>query len=192
MAILEEVMLQKYTRREFREALEEGKFRTAIIPTGSIEQHLEHLPMEHDIASSTWVAREVALRMVPRGRGSIIFTGATASARGAAGFAAFAGAKHALRALAQSMARELGPKIFTLLMWSLMARWIPTLSANLWPANTNAACHSTAFLNPNTSLTTTGCCTGSHGTPGPSNWICVPIWKTGKSGKQIRTDMLLA
>lgn len=55
-------------------------------------------------------AREVALRMVPRGRGSIIFTGATASARGAAGFAAFAGAKHALRALAQSMARELGPK----------------------------------------------------------------------------------
>tara|TARA_Y100001001_G_scaffold116850_1_gene114600 strand:- start:3574 stop:4092 length:519 start_codon:yes stop_codon:yes gene_type:complete len=137
-------------------------------------------------------AREVALRMVPRGRGSIIFTGATASARGAAGFAAFAGAKHALRALAQSMARELGPKIFTLLMWSLMARWIPTLSANLWPANTNAACHSTAFLNPNTSLTTTGCCTGSHGTPGPSNWICVPIWKTGKSGKQIRTDMLLA
>ncbi|WP_430461184.1 SDR family oxidoreductase [Thalassolituus sp. LLYu03] len=55
-------------------------------------------------------AREVALRMVPRGRGSIIFTGATASARGASGFAAFAGAKHALRALAQSMARELGPK----------------------------------------------------------------------------------
>lgn len=66
MAILEEVMLQKYTRREFREALEEGKFRTAIIPTGSIEQHLEHLPMEHDIASSTWVAREVALRLYPQ------------------------------------------------------------------------------------------------------------------------------
>lgn len=55
-------------------------------------------------------AREVAKRMVARGRGSIIFTGATASVRGAAGFAAFAGAKHALRALAQSMARELGPQ----------------------------------------------------------------------------------
>ena len=54
--------------------------------------------------------REVAKRMVPRQRGTIIFTGATASLRGAAGFAAFAGAKHALRALAQSMARELGPK----------------------------------------------------------------------------------
>jgi short-subunit dehydrogenase len=54
--------------------------------------------------------REVALRMVQRGRGTILYTGATASLRGAANFAAFAGAKHALRALAQSMARELGPK----------------------------------------------------------------------------------
>lgn len=55
-------------------------------------------------------AREVAKRMVPRGHGTILFTGATASLRGAANFAAFAGAKSALRALAQSMARELGPK----------------------------------------------------------------------------------
>ncbi|SES91704.1 SDR family NAD(P)-dependent oxidoreductase [Oceanicella actignis] len=53
--------------------------------------------------------RETARRMAARGRGTMIFTGATASLRGAAGFAAFAGAKHALRALAQSMARELGP-----------------------------------------------------------------------------------
>ena len=55
-------------------------------------------------------AREVALRMVGRGRGTILFTGATASLRGSAHFAAFAGAKHALRALAQSLARELGPQ----------------------------------------------------------------------------------
>ncbi|NIE62983.1 SDR family oxidoreductase [Burkholderia sp. Ax-1719] len=54
--------------------------------------------------------REVAKRMVARGRGTILFTGATASLRGAANFAAFAGAKHALRALAQSMAKELGPR----------------------------------------------------------------------------------
>lgn len=54
-------------------------------------------------------AREVAKRMVKRGRGTILFTGATAGLRGSANFAAFAGAKHALRALAQSMARELGP-----------------------------------------------------------------------------------
>jgi NAD(P)-dependent dehydrogenase (short-subunit alcohol dehydrogenase family) len=56
------------------------------------------------------VGREAARTMLPRGRGSIFFTGATASLRGREGFAAFAGAKHALRALAQSMARELGPK----------------------------------------------------------------------------------
>jgi NAD(P)-dependent dehydrogenase (short-subunit alcohol dehydrogenase family) len=54
--------------------------------------------------------REVARRMVTRGRGTIVFTGATAGLRGSANFAAFAGAKHALRALAQSMARELGPR----------------------------------------------------------------------------------
>ncbi|MEO6033534.1 MAG: SDR family NAD(P)-dependent oxidoreductase, partial [Burkholderiaceae bacterium] len=46
--------------------------------------------------------REVARRMVTRQRGTILFTGATASLRGAANFAGFAGAKHALRALAQS------------------------------------------------------------------------------------------
>ncbi|CAN5868038.1 SDR family oxidoreductase [soil metagenome] len=54
--------------------------------------------------------REVAKRMVSRERGTIIFTGATAALRGSANFAAFAGAKHALRALAQSMAKELGPR----------------------------------------------------------------------------------
>ena len=56
------------------------------------------------------MGREAAKRMVPRGRGTILFTGASASLRGRDGYAAFAGAKHALRALAQSMARELGPE----------------------------------------------------------------------------------
>lgn len=56
------------------------------------------------------MGRETAKRMLPRGRGTIIFTGATASLRGRDGFAAFAGAKHGLRALAQSMARELWPQ----------------------------------------------------------------------------------
>jgi len=54
--------------------------------------------------------REAARVMSPRGRGTILFTGATASLRGGDGFAGFSGAKHALRALAQSMARELAPK----------------------------------------------------------------------------------
>ncbi len=54
--------------------------------------------------------REAARYMVPRQKGSIFFTGATASLRGSSGYAAFASAKFGLRALAQSMARELGPE----------------------------------------------------------------------------------
>ncbi len=54
--------------------------------------------------------REASRHMVSRARGTILFTGATASLRGKEGFSAFAGAKAALRSLAQSMARELGPK----------------------------------------------------------------------------------
>ena len=54
--------------------------------------------------------REAAKRMVARGKGTILFTGATASVRGSAQFAAFAAAKGGLRQVAQSMARELGPK----------------------------------------------------------------------------------
>ena len=56
------------------------------------------------------MGREAAKRMIPRGRGTILFTGATASLRGGSGFSAFSGAKGALRMLAQSMARELGPR----------------------------------------------------------------------------------
>jgi NAD(P)-dependent dehydrogenase (short-subunit alcohol dehydrogenase family) len=54
--------------------------------------------------------REAARLMLPHGKGTIIFTGATASLRGGVGYAAFASAKFGLRAVAQSMARELGPK----------------------------------------------------------------------------------
>jgi NAD(P)-dependent dehydrogenase (short-subunit alcohol dehydrogenase family) len=56
------------------------------------------------------VGRAAAEAMLARGRGTIIFTGATGSLRGGAGLAAFAVPKFGLRALAQSMARELGPK----------------------------------------------------------------------------------
>jgi NAD(P)-dependent dehydrogenase (short-subunit alcohol dehydrogenase family) len=56
------------------------------------------------------MGREVSKRMVARGRGTILFTGATSALRGKAGLAAFAGSKHALRALSESMARELFPK----------------------------------------------------------------------------------
>ena len=53
---------------------------------------------------------ESARLMLPRGRGNIFFTGATASLRGGSGYAAFASAKFGLRAVAQAMARELGPR----------------------------------------------------------------------------------
>jgi len=53
--------------------------------------------------------REAARYMIPRKKGSIFFTGATASLRGANGYSAFASGKAGLRGVAQSMARELGP-----------------------------------------------------------------------------------
>lgn len=56
------------------------------------------------------IGREAARRMLPRGAGSILFTGATASIRGGSGYAAFAAAKAGLCATAQAMARELGPQ----------------------------------------------------------------------------------
>ena len=56
------------------------------------------------------VGRAAAKAMLPAGQGTILLTGATASLRGSARFAAFAMGKFGLRALAQSMARELGPK----------------------------------------------------------------------------------
>ncbi|MDQ0463303.1 NAD(P)-dependent dehydrogenase (short-subunit alcohol dehydrogenase family) [Caulobacter ginsengisoli] len=72
--------------------------------------------------------REAARHMTPRGRGTILFTGATASVRGREGFSAFSGAKHALRALAQSMARELGPQgvhvAHTLIDGAIDTQWI--------------------------------------------------------------------
>ncbi|HUG13946.1 MAG TPA: creatininase family protein, partial [Thermomicrobiales bacterium] len=57
--------LGRMTRREFREALERGWFTTAIVATGSIEQHLEHLAMDYDISAATWVAEQAARRLHP-------------------------------------------------------------------------------------------------------------------------------
>ena len=57
--------LEKLTRREFREARAAGHFDAAIIATGSIEQHLEHLAHEQDIASSSHIAEMVSERLHP-------------------------------------------------------------------------------------------------------------------------------
>lgn len=84
----------------------------ANVPSSILEETARkyHKIWEMACFSGFLNGREVARRMVTRGRGTILFTGATAGMRGSANFAAFAGAKFALRALAQSMARELGPK----------------------------------------------------------------------------------
>lgn len=97
---------------------EVGPVEVCVFNTGA--QHRESiLDMTARIYRQVWesaafagflVGREAARRMAARGQGTILFTGATASVRGGANFASFAGAKHALRALAQSMARELGPR----------------------------------------------------------------------------------
>lgn len=77
------------------------------------------LDISEDLFEQAWrtgcfagflVGRAAAASMLDSGGGTIIFSGATGSIRGGAGFAAFASPKFALRALAQAMARELGPK----------------------------------------------------------------------------------
>ena len=77
------------------------------------------LEMEGDFFEETWrlccfggflAGREAVRRMLPQGRGTLIFTGATASLRARPPFTAFASAKAALRALAHGMAREFGPQ----------------------------------------------------------------------------------
>ncbi len=84
----------------------------ANVPLGILETDVRKFYKIWEMAcfAGFLTGREAARYMTRRGRGTIIFTGATASVRGAAGFAAFASAKHGLRALAQSMARELGPQ----------------------------------------------------------------------------------
>ena len=69
----------------------------------------EQLWREHTLGGFL-IGREAARKMLPRGNGTILFTGASGSLRGKAGFAAFAAAKAGLRAVSQSMAREFGPK----------------------------------------------------------------------------------
>ena len=78
--------------------------------------------------------REAARLMVPRGQGNIFFTGATASLRAGNGYAAFASAKFGLRAVAQSMARELGPRnihvAHLIIDSSVDTEWVRQLIAN--------------------------------------------------------------
>src|SRR5436309_3554246 len=61
-----EVLQRKHTRREFRERMQSGELKACIVPVAAIEQHLEHLAMEHDWRSVSHVAVAVAERLRPR------------------------------------------------------------------------------------------------------------------------------
>ena len=65
MSDLPEVLLRKHTRREFRNRMNSGELKAVIIPVAAIEQHLEHLAMEHDWRSATLVATQVAEKLRP-------------------------------------------------------------------------------------------------------------------------------
>jgi len=79
-------------------------------PIGDTTQRVFYKVWQMACLAGFLTGREAASYMLERNRGSIFFTGATASLRGGSGFSAFASAKFGLRALAQSMARELGPQ----------------------------------------------------------------------------------
>ena len=61
-----EVRLERLTRKEAWDRIQSGVVKVGIIVTGSIEQHLEHLPMDHDIRSATMVAEDLARRVYPK------------------------------------------------------------------------------------------------------------------------------
>src|SRR6266404_6028387 len=61
-----EILLRKLTRREFRERMLSGELKACILPVAAIEQHLEHLALEHDWRSVMHVAADVAERLRPR------------------------------------------------------------------------------------------------------------------------------
>jgi len=100
----------------------ENRFGGISVGVHNIGANIGHVPLgdtttrvftkvwEMATLSAFLFGREVADRMVTRGEGTILVTGATASTRGGAGFSAFSSAKMGKRALTQAMARELGPK----------------------------------------------------------------------------------
>jgi NAD(P)-dependent dehydrogenase (short-subunit alcohol dehydrogenase family) len=106
-------------RRVFERVTEELGSPSLVVFNVGVWDPSGFLDISEELFERTWrtgcyagflVGRAAAASMLGQGNGSIIFSGATGSIRGGAGFAAFASPKFALRALAQSMARELGPK----------------------------------------------------------------------------------
>jgi NAD(P)-dependent dehydrogenase (short-subunit alcohol dehydrogenase family) len=102
----------------FARSVEHGELAVAVFNAGAFERGdvLETRPEDFERCwrvgcfGGFLVGRAAARLMAVHGRGTILFTGATASLRGGAGFVNLASPKFGLRAVAQSMARELGPR----------------------------------------------------------------------------------
>ena len=60
-----DVRLGKWTRREFRQAMESCQLKGCILPLAAVEQHLEHMAMEHDWRSVNVIAEQVAEALRP-------------------------------------------------------------------------------------------------------------------------------
>jgi NAD(P)-dependent dehydrogenase (short-subunit alcohol dehydrogenase family) len=133
-------------------------------------------------------AREAAKAMVPRERGTMIFTGATASIRGGRGFSAFAGGKHAVRALAQSMARELGPQnihvAHVIVDGAIDTEWIKTNFPDRYNGPTRSSI-------PTTSPRPTGSSIARSAARGRSRWISGRGRKAGSHGARHGRGALL-
>ena len=121
-------------------------------------------------------AREVAHRMVARGRGTMIFTGATASIRGGSQFAAFSGAKQGLRAMARAWPANLGRRGFTSAIRLSMAPSIPTSLPKIFPTAMRSRPRM-GFSIPTTSPRPIGICTPSRAMPGPLSSTCGHGWR---------------
>ena len=126
------------------------------------------------------MGREAAKVMLPRGRGTILFTGATASLRGREGFAAFAGAKHALRALAQSMARELGPQGHPRRAHVIDGAIDTEFIRTNFPERYALKDQERHPRTPTHRRQPTGSCTASRATPGRTRSTCGPGWRPGE------------
>ena len=118
-AVVADVTVSRDVVQLLDRALDEGGSLDVVAYNAGNNQFSPLLDMDDAFFEELWrvccfggflVGREAARRMVPRGRGSILFTGATASLRARPPFTAFASAKAALRAVAHGMAREFGPQ----------------------------------------------------------------------------------
>jgi NAD(P)-dependent dehydrogenase (short-subunit alcohol dehydrogenase family) len=125
------------------------------------------------------VGREAARVMLPRRCGTILFTGATASLRGGVGFSAFAGGKAALRALAQSMAREFGPQGLHV-AHVIVDGVIDSERVRSTQPERVAALGAQGLVDPQNIAQAYLGCTNKNLTPGRLSLICAQRLKSGK------------